>query len=92
MIPLPETAGPPPIPWDVSESPENVKTSRGSFSLFLEQERAALEQPAARKGASGGRGGVGDLERALSAARELMCCYGRLEAELRIVEVSGGIQ
>ncbi|CAM9558475.1 unnamed protein product, partial [Scytosiphon promiscuus] len=26
------------------------------------------------------------LARALGAAREMMCCYGRLEAELRIVE------
>lgn len=30
------------------------------------------------------------LARALGAAREIMCCYGRLEAELRIVEVGLG--
>lgn len=28
-----------------------------------------------------------ELERALGSARELMSCYGRLQAELRIVEV-----
>lgn len=54
---------------------------------------------AGRRGGDGG-GGAGDrgrggggrdgLARALGAARELMCCYGRLEAELRIVEVCEG--
>ena len=53
------------------------------------------KEEAVRMGEGGTKGER--LARALGAARELMCCYGRLEGELRVVQVgkrlrrSGGV-
>lgn len=47
------------------------------------------KEEAVRMGEGGTKGER--LARALGAAREMMCCYGRLEGELRVVRVGVGL-
>lgn len=89
---LPPRQQPLPFPEDPSQTPENVRFAREAFSASLRDEGrppdwggvAGMEE-AVRMGEAGSKGER--LARALGAAREMMCCYGRLEGELRVVEV-----
>ncbi|CAB1106793.1 unnamed protein product [Ectocarpus sp. CCAP 1310/34] len=86
---------PPPFPRDVSETPEVRRVSAEAFAAFLAaEERRSVPPPdwggrlgkeeAVRMGEAEAKGE--GMARALGAAREMMSCYGGLEAELRVVE------
>lgn len=87
---------PPPFPRDVSETPEVRRVSTEAFAAILGvEERRSVPPPdwggrlgreeAVRMGEAETKGE--GMARALGAAREMMCCYGGLEGELRVVEV-----
>lgn len=69
----------PRFPRDVSEMPAVEAQAEDAFWSCLSGFGSSE--------AFSGRGYEDELQRALGAARELMSCYGRLQGELRIVEV-----
>lgn len=92
MSALPTQHQPLPFPKDPSEAPKNMRLARDAFAAFLRETGyppdwggSAGKEEAVRMGEVGSKGE--GLARALGAAREMMCSYGSLEGELRVVEV-----